>query len=262
MSAPKFYFLWVVRDPQNESDFFRLLNDIHKNFKGICNLGVASYWNNFKKSETISRILLLKESGDAWTGFAAIHDGYQCFPDLKEPGTAVCTDGNRSWYVELICAKTDDGVKGRGSAMIDAIKRAAEADGREYVTLSALPYVVMWYYNQGFRLTLDSSCAEPPELTALAARIRDERKRFTSDKDAFSDPTFVTFLKRAVAFGLGANRHKYKNEMSGCDEKEPEDCASDGVYMTLCLPKKSFEFQYHPAYNRSLTRSMALPMEE
>jgi len=237
-----FSFVWVTRE-QSRREFGEILRQIEYNFRRSCNIGQNHYWTNFVRNTGISRVLMLYDHNE-WTGFVAIKEGFQCFPDAKESGAAECTDTNPSWYIELICAHSDGGIKGRGTAMIEEVTKAAQRFGMRFITLSALPYVIMWYYQLGFRLTLDVACSEPSELEQLAQLMRDKLKRFRSDQEAFEDEDFVNFLRRAVAYGLGAKRLKYKNASTGCDSvNKPEDCAGDGIYMTLCIPEKTFEIQ-------------------
>ena len=245
----KLYSLqWIVRNNENGREFRQHLIDIHDNFKYVCNVGTDSYWQKFMNNYNISRILKLTNlSNNVWSGFVAIKDGYRCFPDVEKPGYGKCTYKNKSWYVELICADNSDGLLGRGSEMMQEVIRSAVEHKQEYVCLAALPYVIMWYYKQGFRLTMDASCVEPHDLTELASdikrQIRIRGKPFANDAEVFEDRDFVNFLKKAVAHGLGANRMRHNGKMTGCDEDQPETCAEDGVYMMICLEDKSFEFQ-------------------
>jgi hypothetical protein len=237
MQQPVFRFEWVERKSAGR-DFSSMLSKIEQEFQNECKLGTDDYWMNFRRNLSITRLLLMYEDRE-WTGFVAIKEGYQCFPD-RVPGSGVCSGGHASWYIELICAKSSNTVKGRGSAMIGEVTRKAIEQGQEYVTLSALPYVIMWYYGLGFRLTMDTSCAEPAALTELAASIRQAKARFANDNEAFSNPEFLNFLRTAVTFGLGSRRMRSENLLPvGCNTLE--ECAVDGIYMTLCLPKKTME---------------------
>jgi hypothetical protein len=240
---------WVVRGHNNHREFRQNLIDIHDAFKYTCSqVGTDEYWQTFMSNPNITRILKLTNLSDnVWSGFVAIRDGYRCFPIPDKPGYSECSYGHKSWYVELICADNSDGLQGRGSEMMQEVIRSAVEHGQQYVCLSALPYVIMWYYKQGFRLTMDASCVEPRDLQELASDIKRylkiRGKPFVDDKEVFEDKDFVNFLRKAVAHGLGANRMKYKNQMSGCDDILTETCAEDGVYMMICLEDKTFEFQ-------------------
>lgn len=245
-SKKLFALEWIVRTPENGRQFRQVLIDIHDNFKYTCNIGSDEYWQKFMNNHRITRILKLTTlNNGVWSGFVAIKDGFQCFPAPDRPGYGMCTYKNQSWYVELICADNSDDLPGRGSEMMQEVIRSAVEHEQKYLCLSALPYVIMWYYRQGFRLTMDTSCVQSAKLHDLAEDIRRRKKRFANDDEAFADPEFVNFLRVAVAQGLGANRLLYNGkQQSPCEADDgSEKCAQDGVYMMICLSDKSFEFQ-------------------
>ena len=252
---PTFAFQWYNRAEMKALDFGRRLTAIAVNFQQSCNIGSDDYWRNFTRNNKITRLLELyttsaNSSIPAWTGFVAIKEGYRCYPHPNRPGYAVCTyDNEDSWYVELICATShkEDGVKGKGAALLEEVKRQAIQEDKQYITLSALPYVIFYYYEKGYRLTMNVDCVEDAQLTEIASYIRQLMKTQGAfkygEKDVeapFRDPIFVELLKRAVTLGLGANRQIIEGEEQGTC-RPLERCAEDGIFMTLCLREREFQ---------------------
>jgi hypothetical protein len=236
--------------------FYQELVDVVRRFKTTCAIGTERYWKGLMRNQHLTHVVKCWNSAsqdsasqdrgqrpwqsEAWKGFVLIKAGYQCFPDQKQAERAYCTyDNPEAWYIELICSMAD-GVKGRGQALIHEVVRQATAQGLRYLTLSALPYVIMYYYQLGFRLTLDTTGVEDPELSVLAAELRAAKKVFRTQREAFEDEAFVHFLVKAVARGLSMKRVYEKHNSN------PLDDATDGIYMIMNLPKASLVLQRRP----------------
>lgn len=263
-------FVWVERPRRgSHREFGQLLSKIRTEFGVICGIGSDSYWKRFQRDVHITMVVLLQTRADEHhpyqtTGFAAIKPGYGCrlAPRLSTPQGAafsICTYQHpTTWYVELICAKSGaNGVSGQGGLLLNEVERVARENGAERLALSALPYVVMFYYQKGFRLTMDVSGHEDAKLKAMAESIRAHLQdyRFKTVDDAFESPEFVKFLRRAVTLGLGANR-QVSRETQGHKrfDCQYESCAEDGVYMTLFLGDKEMQFTPAPPKPRRSAR--------
>ncbi len=249
MSAPTFQ--WYQRGLAPTFD--RTLAFIRDQFRETCGIGSHEFWQNFVDNDKINLILTLRTGPkQTVTGFVAIKKGYRCIPDVTKPGFSICSyDHDDTWYIELICAQSHqmDGIKGKGGWLLDEVRQKATSEGIQFITLSALPYVVTYYYDRGYRLSMDVNCKEPAELTMLAKRIRE---KMTEGKfgvpnveplhQPFHDSDFIEFLKLAVTKGFTSNRHMFEGEYLAETQTDVEENAVDGVYMTLCLPKREFEF--------------------
>ena len=247
-SKSEFDFAWHTRAEEGNREFSRLLTSITFQFQNVCGIGDAKYWRNFTNNTKITRVLEIFSASDptqppSRTGFVAIKDGYQCRPHPNKKGYSMCSYNNNSWYVELICSVSDN-VPGKGTALLTEVKNAAIKAGVEYITMSALPYVIFFYAKLGYQLTLDANCIENEQLKMMATRIRTRLRElnYKSMDDPFErrDEEFIEFLKMCVAQGLAYSRQESADHKSvDCQD---EECAVDGIYMTLCLPKKTYEF--------------------
>jgi len=246
-------FEWIVQSDVGRRDFLNLLGDIHQQFYETCELGDDRYWGRFRRDLTLTRILKYYDetedgSRGPWTGFVAIRDGYQCFA-TPDPSRAKCTLGNESWYIELICAVSGGG---RGPKLMAEVMEAGEDSNIRYLTLSALPRVMMWYHRLGFKFTLDTSCTEDQRLSDLADDLRRVRRNSKGD-DFFDSSEMADFLRLAVASGLGMKRNRGET----CDDDV--SCAEDGIYMVMCLPEKTMQV---PAQAVSMDWSGGVPPSE
>lgn len=250
-------FDWIVRGQVSQREFFKQRASIRDLFEESCGIGDEGFWTTFTSDFHIDRILFLyTHANDPQpSGFVAIKQGYRCQSDQDRPGYANCSYRNAdTWYIELICANNADGVKGKGGWLLDEVKRAAQAQGVNYITLSALPYVVTYYYQKGFKVTMDPKCYEPQELSKLASTIRAHvasgayaKKAKGDPLDApFHDPKFVKFLTAAIARGFTQNRHMLEGRYVGQEQKRKLMNARDGIYMTLCLKNRTMEIEPTP----------------
>ena len=248
---PSFRFEWTRRPHGSQREFYNLLNSIEIEFRyDHCNLGDAGYWRRLKQNLHITaavEMFVMEGNRKDRAGFALIKEGFQCFPDPNNPGFSHCTYDNPCWYVDLICTKSE-GMKGKGGLLLKEIEDQARAHGMKNVSLSAVPYVIMFYYNRGFRLTMDTRGVEDAQLSALASEIRGnmQQYRFKEVDDAFKNPEFVKFLRVAVTKGLAATRQLERGKKPSDSFCEGADCAADGIYMTLSLDSPTFDFQPPP----------------
>lgn len=247
-------FKWIVRHQVSRREFFKYRQAIREWFEESCGIGDDGFWKGFIADFHIDRLLFLylDESDTKPVGFVAIKQGYRCVPDPKRAGYSVCSYKNSdTWYIELICAHNADGIKGKGGWMLDEVKRAAKASHIDYITLSALPYVITYYYQKGFQVTMDPKCYEPQALTTLAEDLRQHvasgqyAKKAKGDplQAPFRDPKFVKFLLEAIARGFTRNRQKLRNTYLAKDEQKEVMNAVDGVFMTLCLRNQTMELE-------------------
>lgn len=242
-------FEWKAR---GEPGFNRTIHQIVENYYYDlgCDVGNEFYWKEeIQKDATsiaptskypITHVVLMF-SGVVVVGFSIIRAGKLCVaPEDETEDRAVCKANQRSWYIEFICSAKG---RGFGATLMGEIQRAAMERGVEYICLSALPSVIMFYHNLGYKLTLNLECLEQPRITELAAEIRADIKR---RKDAgmpqlrevdemLADPTFNELLIHAVREKLSTIRNR------GEECKDTKSCVEDGVYMLMCLPKKQME---------------------
>lgn len=247
-------FKWIVRGKVSQREFFKHRQAIRERFEESCAIGDDGFWKGFISDIHIDRLLYVYLSKEDKTpvGFVAIKQGFRCVADPKREGYSLCSYRNsNAWYIELICADNTDGIKGKGGWMLDEVKRAAQAEGIDYLTLSALPYVVTYYYQKGFQVTMDPKCYEPQALTAIADELQKHiasgqyAKKAKGDplQAPFRDPKFIKFLTEAVAHGLTRNRQKLGHAYLAEDERKVAMNAVDGVYMSLCLRNRTMEIQ-------------------
>lgn len=177
----------------------------------------------------------------------AIKEGYRCEKDPTTQKVTCSYDHNDTWYVELVCSSG----KGVGLKMFTELKNRADMENISYITLSALPRVVMYYYDKlNFRFTMDRNCYEERKLSKIASALREHltgRRRQGLKTDPFTDTVFVSFLIQAVSEGLGMSRN-YGQNCRGAR------CAEDGVYMTLCLQDSTMNIEFHTPKPTAVTQ--------
>lgn len=254
--SPPLLFEWKQR---GQPGFNRSIHQIVNNYKDAlgCEVGNDFYWNQVivqdataivPTSKTpITHVVLAMtgDHGNPVVGFALIRAGKLCLPsDDEKDVVAVCKADQPSWYIEFICTQKGAGF---GRTLMHEIQRAAIESRVEYLCLSALPSVVMFYHHLGYRLTLNLECLEKPVISELAARIREDIRRrkdmgmpqLENIDDLLADPAFSELLVHAVREKLSMVR----NRGDACTDTK--SCVEDGVYMMMCLPRK--EMQLGPA---------------
>ena len=228
-----------------------------------CNKGSPEYWASVFKDATIDPsqdyaemqrnskyqpyeclVTMMFIATQEIVGFCLLRRGKLC----EKIDPPQCRVDERSWYVEFVC--TSKG-KGYGRIFFDEIHRRAMELGKEYITLSALPDVIMFYRNLGYKLTLDLSCMESPEISAIADTVRTEINRRkavheslpTSIDEMLLDRPFNELLLASLRENLSAVR------LRGSECKDAKDCVEDGIYMIICIPKQRMEIQPRPLYD-------------
>lgn len=205
-------FEWLTA---RETDLAPYLKRIRREFTGTCGLGDRKFWTNFVNSTSFSHILVCWSADRSrWDGFAVLQNNYGC---KTVKGRVKCGKLAASYYVPLICAHKGSGV---GTRMMHEIMRLARADGKAYLTLMALPYVLPFYTKLGFQPTTNADCSLPEDAVAVPTR------KLNSPDDALENRAYRRFLLYAASKHLG-----------NFDESECEgvDCLADGVYLMLCL---------------------------
>ena len=230
---------WVVkkRDPNL---FFRVIRSIHDDHANLLckDLGKSvDYWRDIvadagEPNGRLSHVVRCFDDSKSVKGFALIKEGKQCLDNLERShGRANCVYGNpHSWYIETICTS-----KGYGHKLMDVIHTAAKSNHIHYISLSALCDVILFYHKLGYRMTLDLSCHEDEKISAIAEKLRAEHKVFSSVEEALDNEDFIKMVKLAISKKLSTVR----NLDGSCIDVE--DCVEDGIYMQLCLNKKTME---------------------
>lgn len=229
-------------------------SDFVRKYNKVCGeqVGFGDYWLRLMNGHFDAVVeCVAKVQGDRrsqfYVGGALIKRNFHCTTAKRTPGDmgkviqANCGTDEKAntWYIELICAAGELETKygrykigGVGSALIKKIHEFARENGVEKMVLSALPYVITFYHRLGYQLVLDPHCYEPQELTEMLKVI--ENKRFDTFQDVTNDRDFSDFLLRTLAYGLAMGY----NRGNGC---AGVDCATDGVYMQVCLKDKETE---------------------
>lgn len=231
-----------------------------------CKIGGEFYWNNILnefKNPVIQPILyVVKMTTDDETrellGFCLIRKGKLC--RIGSNNVPVCEYYDDAWYIEYICTKQGQGY---GRKFITHIHNTAIDSGIKNITLSALPYVIPFYYGLGYRLTFDTSCMESAEISSLAAELRAEIKRRISAgekipidvEDLLKDDAFSKLILACLRQNLSTRK------LDGADCDSNSSCAEDGLYMIICLGKReaSVSSVFGPAFSNIPARFETAP---
>ena len=189
-------------------------------------------------------VLMTQVATQSVVGFCLLRRGKTC---QYQEGSRVplCQYPEQSWYVEFICTARG---QGHGRAFMNELHRRAADLGIEYITLSALPEVIMFYHGAGYKLTLNLNCLESPEIAQVAHRVREEiRRRKTAGEripsnvdEMLQDPLFNELLLVSIRDNLSSAR------LRGEACAETRDCAEDGMYMLICIPRRHMEVVPNP----------------
>jgi hypothetical protein len=203
-----------------------------------CSLGSDSYWDSIKneadkvdqKQPIVHVVTMLTRDTMDVIGFSIIRKGKIC----TERG---CNYYDDAWYIEYIC--TSKG-KGFGQQFMTQIHLRATELGIKNITLSALPYVITFYHNLGYRLTFDANCIENERISRLAQNVKDELKKRkalgqkipTETEDLLAQEPFASLIIESLKRNLGSTQIAKR----GCSSNT--ECAEDGFYMVICLQKR------------------------
>jgi len=247
----KFNFKWLekpddasINDRQLRAERRLQLLDFQVNlsqrdkYREICSIGTEDFWSRTSKDTHIKYIVELY-IGNELKGFAFIKPGFKCeHTNYQQPRMNCSYNNNQYWYIHLICT-SNDGIRGKGAALLKEIEKKAREKNQCYIVLFAVPYVIMFYYKLGFRFTMDVSCTEDNDLITAANQLRSVMKahNFQNPDDALSDPNFVKFLILLANKGFGEGQQRILLEPP--NEINIKDYVEDGVYMQICLCSNS-----------------------
>lgn len=243
--------------PRGGRGFNRTLDNVVRNyyFQLGCDRGGEAYWQEVIADATARDIrgqhqpyqycvLMTQVASQSVVGFCLLRRGKTC---QYQEGSRVplCQYPEQSWYVEFICTARG---QGHGRAFMNELHRRAADLGIEYITLSALPEVIMFYHAAGYKLTLNLNCLESPEIAQVAHRVREEiRRRKTAGEripsnvdEMLQDPLFNELLLVSIRDNLSSAR------LRGDACAETRDCAEDGMYMLICIPQRHMEVVPNP----------------
>jgi len=166
--------------PRGGRGFNRTLDNVVRNyyFQLGCDRGGEAYWQEVIADATARDIrgqhqpyqycvLMTQVATQSVVGFCLLRRGKTC---QYQEGSRVplCQYPEQSWYVEFICTARG---QGHGRAFMNELHRRAADLGIEYITLSALPEVIMFYHGAGYKLTLNLNCLESPDIAQVAQPI-------------------------------------------------------------------------------------------
>lgn len=228
-----------------------LLQVVHQYWSDLqCDRGNDEYWNQVLADaaappETLEQpflfvVLMKRSDNDKVVGFAVLRRGKLCHAPRTRRSRPVCTYPVRSWYVEFVCTARNQGY---GRTFMTELHRRALQLGVEYITLSALPEVIMFYHNLGYKLTLNARGVEHPRLSAVADQVRQEiqRRKHAGERlpsnvdEMLAEAPFNALLVESL------RQHLSSVELRGDTATTARERAEDGVYMVLCLPRHHME---------------------
>ena len=147
--------------------------------------------------------------------FAFVKENYKC--TFEECTT---TRSNSSIYVDLICGKRFM------KYLMALITEKAIKNKIAYITLSALPEVILWY-KKNFDFKLSLSCKEDTKISKALDKFTKEKKIWTRN-DILTNRKFTRFLTSLEG------KHIAKGALDKVCQGVGE-CHIHGYYMTLCL---------------------------
>ncbi len=108
-------------------------------------------------------------------------------------GFALVQKKGKTLFIHLLCAATSDRTSERaqltklpispGAILLDQIEALATAAGVLDIQLSAVPYVINYYRNKGFRHLYPDESTERPTIAAAAKTIAQHRFKTNDDVD-------------------------------------------------------------------------------
>lgn len=250
--------------PKGGRGFSRALDHImHDYFYALqCQRGGEEYWQQVRQDalspEALPQpfeyiVLMSLKDTQTVVGFCLLRRGKVCTlvphtPVRKTTTAAVqCHYPPRSWYVEFVCSAKGHGF---GRALMEEIHSFAQTLGLDYITLSALPEVIMFYHDLGYRLTLNVDGHEAPAISAVAQRVRAElaqrkARARTHPEEPLRLPANVNEMLAEAPFNEllleSMRQHLSMTRLRGDDCKTNHDCLQDGVYMILSVPRQEME---------------------
>jgi Acetyltransferase (GNAT) domain len=239
-----FQFEWIEWSRDHPAAFNRALSSILlTDYDALgCDRGDENYWEGVKNDAHPSSLthqpylfIVNMTMNFRTVGFCLIRRGKLCTVNAKK--TAVCKYPIDAWYIEFICSEKG---KGFGKKLMNEIHRRATLSGIKYISLSALPEVIMFYHQLGYKLTLNLECLEKKNISEVAETVRQElerrkQQRLSIPKDLdemWNDPIFAQLVISSVQENLSSIQ--LRNEPCATDK----ECARDGIYMLICLHKK------------------------
>jgi hypothetical protein len=180
----------------------------------------TEYFANHKSTR-----IVFGKVGKRFEAFALLKDGF----NFQTGGKGKARD---TVYIDLICGGPY--MKILMAEMLAMFKR----EGLKYVTLSALPNVILWY-KKLFGFNLSFSCTESKaHQRALDAIMK--RKKVYSTQEVLTDSQFQKFLKQLSKQNLSFAKTM---NISRCDNSYDPDnsnsCVHYGYFMKLCLDSQS-----------------------
>ena len=168
-------------------------------------------------------------------GFVFLREDFDYQPKRKQ---------DPNLYVELICAENFT----LFATLLDAVIAIGKEMKKKYISLSALPSVILLYARKfGFRLILDCESKEPADIKALKDKFLETqiwkgKKGNKSNSALTKNPEYRKFLNLLEINDLSTTVHKKKkcpkltkDPQGRYDWDDPDNCIEEGFYMVLCL---------------------------
>jgi hypothetical protein len=219
-------FIWYTRKQDEEFD-----HALFASCMNMCQIGNVYYWKElasdmlcgYKYEHGMISHVLSVFLNDSIVGFVFIRNGKKCIEPQqsnkrKRTRIPICMlEQQHAWYLELICT-----MKGYGKPTLRHVHNTAKHERIQIITLASIPNRIIWYYSQGFRLTLTQT--ESKDITKDMKILQEKNVSFNDIEDVLQDDDMIRLLKKAS-----------ENYLVTSNERSLANSIIDGVYMTLFI---------------------------
>lgn len=146
-----------------------------------------------------------------------------------------------TFYVQLVCVQSSSPVPKLGILLMDAVKELARKRTKKYVTLDALPNVILFYRRLGF-VNMNLKCIDIPGLAEMIDPFMQSKTVFRTEADVMKNQEYVNVLQMLVNNRLV--RDIYCTTVA--------ECNNIGYMMTWCVD------QPQPQQERAMSSATAV----
>lgn len=124
-------------------------------------------------------------------------------------------------FIDLLCAR------GVGKALLNHAVQYAKEHNIGFITLHAIPYVINYYRNFGFRINKNPRACSDDKRVAKLYGPKTEKKKFATIDESLQDKAFVSVIRKLMDLKINVK-----------DDKDFEEKLTHGFPMVLCVKSK------------------------
>lgn len=225
-SESKIQFRWISRQ-EDKKEFMSVTRKIKNRFDTMCKHMIQrSYFT--KTMLPHADMIVVAEKHQKWERIGRrqqqrdVVDTVSSSPRMEMQGFMLIQQkGKDILFIDLLCSR------GVGRALLDNVVEFAKENKINFITLHALPYVINYYRNFGFRVNRNPrSCSDDKRFTELYNSSM-EKKKFATIDESLEDKAFVSVIQQLMKLKINVK-----------DGKDFEEKLTHGFPMVLCIRSK------------------------